>query len=143
MVTAMSSVSGLSPRLRGNPMQFFPPLVFVRSIPAPAGEPLNCKPPKRLLRVYPRACGGTGNTVPLRRGQEGLSPRLRGNPIQEFEDYAAIGSIPAPAGEPLPAGLKRPTIGVYPRACGGTIYERVAYNEKEGLSPRLRGNLVG
>ena len=58
--------SGLSPRVRGNPFHRPPYLCTLegvaRSIPARAGEP-----PKRLdwtvswyLRVYPRACGGTG-----------------------------------------------------------------------------------
>ena len=50
------------------------------------------------------------------------------------------GSIPAPAGEPTPSTRSGPARGVYPRACGGTSYERWNRHREGGLSPRLRGN---
>ena len=72
---------GLSPRVRGN--LFIPPSALSgrRSIPACAGEPPPVPPVKRVVRVYPRVCGGT---VPEGvRGEDGigLSPRVRGNPL--------------------------------------------------------------
>ncbi len=33
--------------------------------------------------------------------------------------------------------------GAYPRACGGTAAALAAMGAAEGLSPRMRGNLVG
>ena len=98
--------NGLSPRLRGNrvlepsgnlPERSIPapagepgcpgppgPPADHRSIPAPAGEPMSwiIAWAAVLDRVYPRACGGT-DYVLFREGRAmGLSPRLRGNPIQ-------------------------------------------------------------
>ena len=92
---------GLSPRLRGNHMR---QAGGTRSIPAPAGEP----------------------GVDFRLHQPGLSPRLRGNLVPAGSGPSRLnGSIPAPAGEPsgtTPSNAHR--IGVYPRACGGTILQR-------------------
>ena len=72
---------------------------------------------------------------------QGLSPRLRGN--QGYRPELQVGgrSIPAPAGEPITRiiALFLPT--VYPRACGGTLYDVSISRGDYGLSPRLRGNL--
>ena len=74
-----ASVVGLSPRVRGN--RVVPAAVFPlhRSIPACAGEPEFLVPWPSSATVYPRVCGGTllggGGLV----GQQGLSPRVRGN----------------------------------------------------------------
>ena len=52
-------LSGLSPRVRGN----LGPAGFARndpgSIPACAGEPIRRARSRRIVRVYPRVCGGT------------------------------------------------------------------------------------
>ena len=100
----MAPCKGLSPRLRGNPTgQLTGPTLF-RSIPALAGEPLHVCPDFVLVRVYPRACGGTRYPVASRICGRGLSPRLRGNrPLA------------------LRTGINP---GVYPRACGGTKGKR-------------------
>ena len=71
--------SGLSPRLRGNlhaEDRGRPP---ARSIPAPAGEPYALRYTPSTMRVYPRACGGTGQRLSTIESYGGLSPRLRGN----------------------------------------------------------------
>ena len=72
---------GLSPRMRGNLDADTPAAVAERSIPAYAGEPqFHCAcPPTR--RVYPRVCGGTGCIAIRKPGEDGLSPRMRGNPV--------------------------------------------------------------
>ena len=72
----------------------------------------------------------------------GLSPRLRGNHVQDKGDYLGGRSIPAPAGEPSRFWSNGAMAKVYPRACGGTdvIVYMVALGH--GLSPRLRGNLL-
>ena len=51
-----------------------------------------------------------------------------------------MGSIPALAGERAFAEAGRRTLGVYPRACGGTLDQTVVRVPHQGLSPRLRGN---
>ena len=72
--------------------------------------------------------------------QEGLSPRLRGNPAPNCWPVLRSRSIPAPAGEPRPELLACLEVEVYPRACGGTIFSPSSWASLMGLSPRLRGN---
>ena len=79
-VTSTSDhVQGLSPRVRGNRIAYGKVGYKRRSIPACAGEPLDCIIPPRRRGVYPRVCGGT--VVPPLGPEDvtGLSPRVRGN----------------------------------------------------------------
>ena len=91
--------------------------------------------------VYPRVCGGTRISESDGVTEVGLSPRVRGNQVQEGHILLRAGSIPACAGEPyiLPAGAWANT--VYPRVCGGTLLTWPALRSGWGLSPRVRGNL--
>ena len=52
-------------------------------------------------------------------------------------------SIPACAGEPRRQDHRIPQRRVYPRVCGGTNLVAGDAARREGLSPRVRGNLVG
>ena len=54
-----ASPTGLSPRVRGNPIPALPRPRRRWSIPACAGEPRRDPPAKCRRRVYPRVCGGT------------------------------------------------------------------------------------
>ena len=111
---------GLSPRVRGNPYQGRTRSIEWGSIPACAGEPETNVLKVMENAVYPRVCGGT---VALRRGSwvsDGLSPRVRGNPLCLDASAPHRWSIPACAGEPTSRmGRKRRDM-VYPRVCGGT-----------------------
>ena len=132
--------AGLSPRVRGNPPGRNSALAPAGSIPACAGEPDGHPHAADAGRVYPRVCGGTAQQPALRRGREGLSPRVRGNqpgahPLRPFP-----GSIPACAGEPIVPAGEKPRIAVYPRVCGGTLRWCAAGDADKGLSPRVRGN---
>ena len=152
---------GLSPRLRGNQGPKHCGKCQSGSIPAPAGEPASQSAIGPVDAVYPRACGGTSARLSFLRGNAGLSPRLRGN-LVEVVRYVlegglsprlrgnlptpwladpALGSIPAPAGEPPSCQRQRHGRWVYPRACGGTIPPALQASARSGLSPRLRGNL--
>ena len=53
---------------------------------------------------------------------------------------APLRSIPAWAGEPVPAYPCDTPVAVYPRVGGGTITRCIARNAGTGLSPRGRGN---
>ena len=53
-----------------------------------------------------------------------------------------MGSIPACAGEPLGDARQLHAIRVYPRVCGGTFVAITKNADDQGLSPRVRGNLV-
>ena len=135
--------SGLSPRVRGNPL---PPSIAsatLGSIPACAGEPVFRRAGHGRCRVYPRVCGGTIIGTAAIMTAIGLSPRVRGNPgpLQPFRGVQ--GSIPACAGEPpLPRQADR-LPEVYPRVCGGTGHYGDDVAGGVGLSPRVRGNRRG
>ena len=114
---------------------------YTRSIPARAGEPGH--PPGVLQQggVYPRACGGTECVSRVFQREVGLSPRVRGNRLNQPGEQNVERSIPARAGEPeneIPVGSPH---AVYPRACGGTKIQERINRLGEGLSPRVRGNL--
>ena len=96
----MMLAGGLSPRLRGNRTCAPPRPWGNRSIPALAGEPFPRCNLCSAQGVYPRACGGTIDRKQRKLLEQGLSPRLRGNPALDEEDLAAQRSIPALAGEP-------------------------------------------
>ena len=110
------------------------------SIPAQAGEPRSDRRAAAPRGVYPRAGGGTIVTGPVFAANEGLSPRRRGNPARRNRDGHHRGSIPAQAGEPVPAAMSPRSLRVYPRAGGGTGTPPGRTRTREGLSPRRRGN---
>ena len=74
------------------------------------------------------------------RDRQGLSPRVRGNPIRVRRRRRTGGAIPASAGEPDPCPAPPSDRGGYPRECGGTGPEQPFDLPLEGLSPRVRGN---
>src|SRR5690606_33941410 len=91
---------GLSPRVRGHRfVNDFNQLVR-GSIPACAGPPPSLEALTRTTRVYPRVCGATPLTLPAADVQLGLSPRVRGHPVDLARRRRAARSIPACAGPP-------------------------------------------
>ncbi len=118
---AGSSRTGLSPRLRGNPVVNAVSRHCLRSIPAPTGKPAIPAPAVTTSPVYPRAYGETAlpgrNTASIM----GLSPRLRGNPASKMWKSPGRRSIPAPTGKPRLHRRRRRRLGVYPRAYGETL----------------------
>ena len=137
------AVDGLSPRVRGNRVGRHPGRARPRSIPACAGEPR--APTSRIcsVSVYPRVCGGTRRQRQIARSGQGLSPRVRGNPLESTVCGEGKRSIPACAGEPVGSMMTRRRVSVYPRVCGGTGGKPGEPDEGMGLSPRVRGNLPG
>ena len=153
---------GLSPRVRGNRLFAAMGIPPTRSIPACAGEPAPPPAAAPPLWVYPRVCGGTDWTAPAPppstglsprvrgnhpphtapRATPGLSPRVRGNRLTSSNPATGRRSIPACAGEPK----NWPKIGrfdaVHPRVCGGTGSIGASTISEQGLSPRVRGNLL-
>ena len=73
-------------------------------------------------------------------GVGGLSPRVRGNRARRRAQLPGEGPIPASAGEPPSCCCAGPSIGAYPRECGGTWQAWAKHRGKPGLSPRVRGN---
>ena len=68
---------------------------------------------------------------------------MRGN-LQGLARRLGINrSIPASAGQPHQAGYWNCHISVYPRECGATGWYYGLLKPRQGLSPRVRGNLLG
>ena len=131
---------GLSPRVRGNPLDLDLAPNTVGSIPACAGEPPGRRLSPSPSPVYPRVCGGTVPGGAILNPGQGLSPRVRGNRRLAGGGAVRPGSIPACAGEPRRQGIRIAALEVYPRVCGGTGGRRSAADRTLGLSPRVRGN---
>ena len=95
--------------------------------------------PWRITRVYPRVGGGNASVGISAYRRRGLSPRGRGKLAPIVGKIAAIGSIPAWAGE-TPA-VRNPGIPlqVYPRVGGGNPRGKAGRRHNRGLSPRGRG----
>ena len=128
--------------MRGNPAVAGSAGLEQGSIPACAGEPRLLYSAISAAAVYPRVCGGTGHYYHQSRCPAGLSPRVRGNLFRWSLARRRDRSIPACAGEPygndsIPDGGR-----VYPRVCGGTVQRRRHQFPVQGLSPRVRGNLL-
>ena len=142
-------LSGLSPRLRGNPPRGKSARQAVGLSPESRAEnsaevyPRVCggtrkKFQRQLAAVYPRVCGGTavqrgglsrvcGGPPPGHRTavRVGLSPRLRGNQSSQRKRRSA-----------------HPTSGLSPRLRGNPSLLTTSTGPVGGLSPRLRGNHV-
>ena len=151
---------GLSPRVRGNPPYLDMPSLYLRSIPACAGEPIGRGIHLDTDAVYPRVCGGTASCLGCHFGYRGLSPRVRGNRFNTQYPKSPQRSIPACAGEPPLPLMPCPQIRVYPRVCGEPLQQQAGQNRHTvyprvcggtfnmiwgaagcpGLSPRVRGN---
>ena len=79
LAVAPFPLSGLSPRVRGNPR------LALNDMPLAGlcvGEPLQQNLPTGMIEVYPRACGGTAVPVTICDTTLGLSPRVRGNLVR-------------------------------------------------------------
>ena len=132
--------SGLSPRVRGNPVKMERKYLIPRSIPACTGKPAMHNATKASMRVYPRVYGETMDSPITRQALRGLSPRVRGNPPARRGKDGDPGSIPACTGKPLLGAPIQRGLGVYPRVYGETVVFAIAGDALEGLSPRVRGN---
>ena len=87
-------------------------------------------------------CGGTNILRIYQFREDGLSPRVRGNLSFTGPVPLETRSIPACAGEPLTVWCDPQGGEVYPRVCGGTRARPAILVVMEGLSPRVRGNLI-
>ena len=94
-------MGGLSPRVRGNRGGGLFHQSDAGAIPACAGEPHGQRQRSLALRGYPRVCGGTLAAQAAPAHDDGLSPRVRGNPDGAQPLVVTAGAIPACAGEPV------------------------------------------
>ena len=131
-----SRMGGLSPLARGNRSCSHLALLFVRPIPACAGQPGSYHVSFWQMWAYPRLRGATAIPHPPTTCSMGLSPLEQ--PSGWF--LKCLGPIPACAGQPWRrCGQTWPT-GAYPRLRGATMPVFVAAIGGMGLSPLARGN---
>ena len=71
---------GLSPRVWGNHFSTLPDDERTRSIPTCVGQPDASMLRTLAATVYPHVCGATSPLLTLLAGNQGLSPRVWGNP---------------------------------------------------------------
>ena len=143
-------LSGLSPRVRGNPPPTPPPQPGRRSIPASAGEPDRRRSPRaQVARSIPASAGEPSRgCVTTKCAGRTVYPRECGG--TQWRDYGPVSEV-----------LTR----VYPRECGGTMFDYRVWRKApvqrsipasagepswawstgkcariRGLSPRVRGN---
>ena len=119
---------GLSPRVRGKPRRLPGGAGDDGSIPACAGEAAMRKYWNRLVKVYPRVCGGSRPRPGAGWTPGGLSPRVRGKRDGEYVTQGGLGSIPACAGEAEAIWSGSPYQTVYPRVCGGSSWQESLKN---------------
>ncbi len=94
---------GRSPRVRGSRAWRRLSDDTAGSIPASAGEPAHRASRLTRQKVDPRECGGASTGAGAISGTPGRSPRVRGSRPKANPRRKPRGSIPASAGEPLPA----------------------------------------
>ena len=86
ILTQVTAVAGLSPRVRGKRPNLAVNELRYWSIPACAGETTASPSTSSTNTVYPRVCGGNRTRVPIIMTATGLSPRVRGK-----QDGAVLG----------------------------------------------------
>ena len=133
-------MEGLSPRVRGSLQFRHSFLLYGRSIPASAGQPMLVGDVRRMPPVYPRECGAAHIRCKSTPTVSGLSPRVRGSRVLNGGIAPGTGSIPASAGQPGTARGRTSRPGVYPRECGAAGNMLTCLRTRRGLSPRVRGS---
>ena len=118
---AAGTVTGPSPRGRGNQVAVLDDRDEARSIPAWAGKPRGRSRHVLVPEVHPRVGGETPGQPSQYATVVGPSPRGRGNHQHHEEHVRLQRSIPAWAGKPLVLFPCAADGGVHPRVGGETL----------------------
>ncbi len=132
---------GPSPLARGNPHEPGGRQRSHGSIPARAGQPTRSRRWPRHEGVHPRSRGATERYGMQADLEYGPSPLARGNHELPAEEVDPLGSIPARAGQPIPAIGCTSATRVHPRSRGATGISDSSRSPSSGPSPLARGNL--
>ena len=134
--------TGPSPRVRGTRGVAAQRDAQPGSIPACAGNPVSMTVSDGSARVHPRVCGEPAHRLARPPRDDGPSPRVRGTPRRGLRPHAAVGSIPACAGNPAGGPRTGGHTKVHPRVCGEPRPDRRGEHMRCGPSPRVRGTPV-
>ena len=110
-----------------------------RIIPAHAGQTHTWRRMTLAPADHPRACGANGETLHVKCGLNGSSPRMRGKRFVARHRVKVHRIIPAHAGQTRPQPPRHPVSTDHPRACGANPTLRRAEGAHVGSSPRMRG----
>ena len=137
--SAVTFVSGSSPRMRGTPADIAGSDHKTGIIPAYAG---NTRLPNRMpgpRRDHPRVCGEHSVRISPLPMCTGSSPRMRGTLLFDFDGLLVWGIIPAYAGNTVAAPVRPGHWWDHPRVCGEHHSSSMFLLESSGSSPRMRG----
>ena len=133
------STEGSSPRVRGR-LTTRPALRECRGlIPAGAGQTILPQVLRRAMRAHPRGCGADWRLGTIMLIARGSSPRVRGRLVPRVLDEAALGLIPAGAGQTRHNHRRPRMAGAHPRGCGADPSSATRSPLTLGSSPRVRG----
>ena len=130
---------GSSPHVRGTHHEFLFRYLWVRFIPACAGNASAACASMRTDTVHPRMCGERLTILQLKLDYLGSSPHVRGTHSQRCPRPSLRRFIPACAGN---AGTYTVTMSadkVHPRMCGERAMRRSSLTITSGSSPHVRG----
>ncbi len=133
---------GSSPRMRGTLLTHGENQIWIRFIPAHAGNTSKYQRLRLIPTVHPRACGEHAEKRGKSLPEPGSSPRMRGTrDYDEYDDYQ-LRFIPAHAGNTHHRRSPSCTSSVHPRACGEHNYAYHDNRNLAGSSPRMRGTQI-
>ena len=135
----VNAPNGSSPRVRGTHSRCRDTLLYVRFIPACAGNSCRAACCTVGAAVHPRVCGellSLSYHTPLYFGS---SPRVRGTHADCAFDPSDVRFIPACAGNSTLRVMHSYQCSVHPRVCGELASELEAMSVSDGSSPRVRG----
>ena len=135
----LSVSSGSSPQVRGRFFSWTCSTVAMRLIPAGAGQIRHSHPRANNPRAHPRRCGADHTRVNLLHGVRGSSPQVRGRLCAFRTVVAALGLIPAGAGQIANATINTRLSRAHPRRCGADAGIGWFAKRCRGSSPQVRG----
>ena len=113
-----SPPSGSSPRMRGTALTAAAIGVYLRFIPAHAGNSCRGTQARAAIPVHPRACGEQRPGKSVHGANGGSSPRMRGTGDDAKAFFVFHRFIPAHAGNSKALARASHSAAVHPRACG-------------------------
>ena len=131
--------AGSSPLARGTRPDRNRSWVFLRFIPAHAGNTRAVDMGANHPPVHPRSRGEHMSSAMRYQSCAGLSPLARGTLIKRRLHVRKLRFIPAHAGNTSAMALPRTKTAVYPRSRGEHLAGSAGFTDEFGLSPLARG----
>ena len=125
--------------MRGKPAHDKLEIVFLRIIPAHAGQTRTSAVKTCCRTDHPRACGANHGRIDADGSIPGSSPRMRGKQRERHHHGRRRRIIPAHAGQTVESLPVSSVVPDHPRACGANGMTEAAYRTEVGSSPRMRG----